>query len=334
MTAQPEPICRREFDAAALMAEHPPRFAHPNKQVVYGISCPLGAVHSGRIAFSRWAVLTPPAELPANATAIEPREDYFGYEPVPADAARVEWYLNFSHSDLFCAYGGSLFAQDEMQVTEHPALGALREALLKSDLNPLTVEHGSPTPALIAGVERRCRVALHPDASQGRPNGLYGNNFARAKPDAVARATTALVPPTVTNVLAMEAPTGGVGRYERREIDFILRTAYTGFVAARVESSRLCPPAPEVVVHTGYWGCGAYGGHRVLMAVLQVLAARLAKLDRLVFHTGAAGGTAALTKALATLRTDLEVGDAACPLEPVLGKLDGLGFHWGVGDGN
>jgi Poly (ADP-ribose) glycohydrolase (PARG) len=42
----------------------------------------------------------------------------------------------------------------------------------------------------------------------------------------------------------------------------------------------------SVAVHTGYWGCGAFGGNRVLMALLQVLAAGSAGLDQLVFHVG------------------------------------------------
>ena len=333
MSEIPEPICRREFDTAALVAEFPPRFYHPNKKIVYGISCPPDAVHSGRVTFSRWSALELPTEVPQNATAIEPREDYFGYEPVPAGAARVEWYLNFSHYDLFCAYSGALFAQDEMQVTEHPALGSLREALLRSDLEPLTVKDGTPTPALVAGVERRCRVAINPDASLGRPAGLYGNNFARAKPDAIARATEPLVPPTITNVLAMEAPTGGSGRYARNEIEYILRTAYTGFVAARIESARLSA-SPEVVIHTGYWGCGAYGGHRTLMALLQILAARMAKLDRLVFHTGDAAGSATFNNALTVAERDLGLGTSPTPLAVVIDKLDAMAFRWGVGDGN
>ncbi len=334
MADTPEPICRREFPTAALVAEFPARFSHANKQIVHGISCPPGAVHSGRITFSRWAAVDPPAEVSGGAAGVEPRENYFEYEPVPAGVARVEWHLNFSHSDLFCAYSGSLFAQDEMQVTEHPALGSLREALLKSDLDPLTVEDGVPTPVLVAGVERRCRVAIDPNAALGRPNGLYGNNFARAKPDAVARATEPLVPPTVTNVLAMEAPTGGTGRYTRGEIEYILRTAYTGFLAARVESSRLFELTPEAVVHTGYWGCGAYGGHRVLMALLQILAARLAKLDRLVFHTGDASGSATFRNALAVADRDLGLGNVPLALVAVIDKLDAMAFRWGVSDGN
>ena len=65
----------------------------------------------------------------------------------------MDWYLNFAHYDLFCAYGGALFAQDEMQVVEHPALASLRHALLDEGIKPLCVEHGDATPA---GVETVC----------------------------------------------------------------------------------------------------------------------------------------------------------------------------------
>src|SRR5262245_4327375 len=194
-------ICRRVFDAQKLMAEFPPRFAHPNKQVVYRIACPPGSSHSGQLVFSRWSGTGLPATLGRNdaPTTFEAREGYFGYEPLPQGSPAVEWYLNFAHSHLFCAYGGPLFAQDEMPVAEHPALGSLREALVRSDIQPLTVENEAPTPVLVGGVERRCRVATDPDAAQGRPHGLYGNNFSMASGEAVARATQAITPPTISN---------------------------------------------------------------------------------------------------------------------------------------
>jgi hypothetical protein len=62
-----------------------------------------------------------------------------------------------------------------------------------------------------------------------------------------------------------------------------------------------------VVVHTGFWGCGAFGGNRVLMALLQAIAAQLASLEVLVFYTFDSGGTQALETALSTLR-DLAPG--------------------------
>ena len=50
----------------------------------------------------------------------------------------------------------------------------------------------------------------------------------------------------------------------------MLASAYSGFLAARLESA-----GAPTVVHTGYWGCGAFGRNRELRAMLQVLAARV-----------------------------------------------------------
>jgi hypothetical protein len=86
MSAGVHPICRRVFDAEKLVAEFPPRFTHPNKQVVYRIACPPGSGHSGQIAFSRWAGIGGlPTALEADGapTKFEAREDYFGYESRP-----------------------------------------------------------------------------------------------------------------------------------------------------------------------------------------------------------------------------------------------------------
>jgi hypothetical protein len=267
-------------------------------------------------------------------TSFEAREDYFCYEPPAEQSSAIEWHLNFAHSDLFCAYGGSLFAQDEMQVAEHPALGSLREALLRSDIEPLTVENGEPTPALVRGVERRCKVATDRNAALGRPNGLYGNNFSQASADAVARATQALTPPTISNLLAMEAPPGANGRYSRQQIEYILGTAYTGFAAARLESCQGRVQSPEVVVHTGFWGCGAYGGNRVLMALLQLLAARLSRLDRLVFHTGDTSGSLPYRQASRILQQVVESAAPSHRVADIVTRVESMGFQWGVSDGN
>lgn len=337
MSSVIRPICRRIFDTHKLVGEFPPRFSSPNKQIVYRIACPPGSTHSGQIVFSRWGKMSLPPTLQVDSprTTFEAREDYFGYESPPESegGAVVEWYLNFAHEDLFCAYGGSLFAQDEMQVTEHPALGALREALSQSDLKPLTVEHRKPTPALIMGVERRCRVAIDRNAALGRPNGLYGNNFSRASAEAIEKATQAIRPPTITNVIAMEAPAGGTGCYSRPEIDYILSTAFTGFTAVYLESCREKTQPPEVVVHTGFWGCGAYGGNRVLMALLQLLGARLARLGRLVFHTGDATGSQAYLQAIRTLQ-DLESGAQPRKVSDLVVQIESMGWQWGESDGN
>lgn len=40
-------------------------------------------------------------------------------------------------------------------------------------------------------------------------------------------------------------------------------------------------------IHTGYWGCGAYGGNREPMPLLQLIAACESKFVTLVFHSRA-----------------------------------------------
>lgn len=328
-------ICRHTFDAQNLVDSHPPEFKNANKKIVYAIACPPGSTHRGEIVFARWQTMSFPETFSASSdrTVLEIRNDYFGYEPSNEDN-EVEWYLNFAHSDLFCAYGSPLFAQDEMQVTEHPALGSLREALLSEGIEPLTVENEQPTPVLIRGVERRCAIATDPNPEQGRPLGLYGNNFARASKEAIELATKVINPPTITNIIAMEAPAGGYGSYSREDIEYILITAFTGFLAAKIESKLASTQQPKVVIHTGFWGCGAYGGDRILMSLLQLLAAHLAQVNRLVFHTGNANGADKLITAQKLLEQDLAPVDSQVKISDLITKIEAMGFQWGVSDGN
>jgi hypothetical protein len=268
-------------------------------------------------------------------TTVETRQDVFGYEPVTS-GTDVEWYPNFAHNDLFAFYGGSLLAQDELQVAEHPALGSVREALRDSELKPWTVEENRAAPVLVRGVERRCQVATDANADAGRPDGLYGNQFARAKPEIIEKATRPIVPPTVTNLLAMEAPSYGSGAYRAEQISYILRTAFTAFRAAVLQSAESLAEqgtesAPVVTIHTGFWGCGAYGGNRILMALLQAIAANLAAVNRLVFHTFDRTGTHALDLAVKALH---ELNAGSSELTVLIDKIAAMNFHWGISDGN
>ncbi len=318
------PLDRRVFDAQALMSEHPPVWRHPNKQVVFEVACPAGCVHEGPVAYTRWRAMALPERVDpvrASARAVA-RADIYDYVPVLSPGS-VEWHVNFADPDLFVAYGSGLFAQDEMQVAEHPILGALRERLKAAGLSARTAEGGHPTPVLVTGVQRRCRIdtARRPD----RAHGLYGNAFAAAPAEVVRAATSRIDPPTISNVIAMAAPAYGRGRYTAREIEGILATAFTGFRAAVMESG----DAP-VAVHTGFWGCGAFGGNRVLMALLQIFAGELAGIERLVFHTVDQQGRAAFDSAASMLGGALRdtVDVAELP-----GRVAALGLCWGTSNG-
>ena len=323
----PKPICRLVFEIGKLMEDYPPEIRDRNKKIVFEMAWLPGTTSDGRLIFTRWKAMELPEFFPPEPVAdIEFREDGFQYEPAPQGGQALEWYLNFADPHLFAAYGGPLMAQDEIQMAEHPCLAALREALVSLDLPALTVEDGEPTPVLVMGAERRCALDFE-------TYNLYGNNFARAKAEMVRKATRALNPPSKTNIIAMAAPMGGYGRYSLEEIIYIVKTAYTGFRAAHLESARQPGKSPEVVVHPGFWGCGVFGGNKVLMTMLQFLAADLAGVDKLVFHTLNPQGTEAFSRAK-NLYEEIAAGREKLKVDKVLHRVEELGFEWGVGDGN
>lgn len=329
MSEPREPIERRSWDAEQLFASHPPLLRDRNKRVVLGIACPPGARPTGRVGYSRWAAMPLPGSLrPEEAAGRAARHDgFYDYRPVLAEEGAVEWHVNFADPDLFFGYAGGLFAQDEMQVAEHPVLASVREALLAEGAVARTAVDGRPTPVLVTGAERRCRVATEPDGAAGRPHGLYGNAFARATEEAVRGATTRVDPPTVTNLVAIAAPRPSAGAYTARQVEEVLVTAFTGFRAAVLETG-----TGPAAIHSGFWGCGAFGGNRVLMTLLQVVAAGAAGVGRLVLHLPGPGGEAAFDAARQVIRDELagpslETGDF---VRRVVAKR----FAWGASDGN
>lgn len=271
----PVEVCRRTWEADDLMRRRPPQIGHANKKIVYDLACPPGSTHAGTIVYSRWTAGSLPTTVSSpRVLAVDLRPGFFSYPKTTVSDRPVHWHLNFADAHLFYGYGMSLFAQDELQVAEHPALGAVREALLAdqvAECAPLTEDVDGPTPVLVRGVERRCDI---------RTGGLYGYRFGLATPEHLRAATQRLHPPTVSNILALAAPSSGRGAYTEAQVARILLTAWAGFVAAGTESGG------PITIHTGFWGGGVFGGNRILMTALQLIAAHLAGTRRLVFYVG------------------------------------------------
>lgn len=327
-----EPLERFTFDANRLMAEHPPILRHTNKLVVFTTACPEGCTYEHELGYTRWPAMQLPERVNPGTAAegVESRPTIFDYAPATDLPNAVEWHVNFADPLLFYAYGSGLFAQDEMQTAEHPVLGALVEKLHVGAERAVTEDGSGPTPVLITGAERRVHIATDRTEAEGRPRGLYGNEFSAASPDVIRRATKRLDPPTVTNVIAMAAPAYGIGKYTREQMERILVTACTGFAAAVAESARLAPGAP-VVVHTGYWGCGVFGGCRRVMSLLQLLAAEMAGVDRVVFHTVSEEGAPQFDDALRILREELgPLGET--DTSELIDRLVDMGFNWGMSE--
>jgi hypothetical protein len=212
-------LTSRSFNAATLMTEHPPRLHHPHKRAIFEIACPRNCKITGTINYSRWRAMPLPESFECiSHMEIVGREDVFDYVPTEVSGPALEWHVNFADPNLFFGYGTGLFAQDEIQTAEHPALGCLLEALHHAGERTVTLDRAQPTPILIRGVERRVRVATDPNAAEGRPQGLYGNWFANAPVATVRRAARPIQPPTISNIIAIAAPAGGTGEYWEDEI--------------------------------------------------------------------------------------------------------------------
>jgi hypothetical protein len=329
----PEPIERLDLDAADLVAHHPPRWEHEYKQIIWDISSPPGSVHAGRIGYSRWPAFPLPYEVDSVFAAgrVAIHHGVYDYERSLLERDAIEWHVNFADPNLFGAYPSGLMAQDEWQVAEHPALGSLVEALHARDMAALTQQDGRPTPVLVTHVERRCRIDTDVNPAEGRPLGLYGGAFVRARPDAVRRATHRIHPPTVSHIIAIAAPAYGHGRYTPAQVSAILTIAYTGFRAAVLESRRMRGSEGPVAVHSGFWGCGVFGNDRLMMSMLQMLAAEMAGLDRLVMHAVKPEGATVVEEARHRLRSG--VGGAG-DVQGVIERIVAMGIEWHESDGN
>ncbi len=324
----PAPSLRRSFAAPGLVDGFPPAWRDPNKRAVWQVSG-AGAPHTGTLEYACWRPRPLPATVPTPGpfTVVE---GVFDYPPEP-EARTLSWHLNFADARLFGFYGGPLLAQDELQVLEHPLLGSLRDALDTEGTPGRTEDpQGRPTPVTVAGVQRRCVFDTRPDPAAGRPRSLYGNAFAAALMDTALAAVQRLDPPTVSNILAIAAPSGGFGPYQLDELEGILETAFSGFAAAAQEGARLRGGPVRTFVHTGFWGCGAFGGNRVVMTVIQALAADLAGVE-LVFH-GVDPEGARTAREAHQRYLDLRNGEDRVP--QILEALEAQGFRWGQSDGN
>jgi len=327
-----DPLFRLSFDAARLLDEHPPRLHHPNKAALFKLAYPPGARPQGTIEVTRWrADVDDDLRLSERLDAVA-QPHFYDYPPPPDGC--LAWHVNFADPELFVAYGSSLFAQDEMQVAEHPLLASVREALLAAGLPARTRDGEGGSPVLIRGVERPIEVRTDADPAAGRPYGLYGNRFAAASVDVVCRAVRPIVPPTTTNIIAIAAPAGGRGDYQPGQIEYILEVAITAFAAARGETARALGPAARTTIHTGFWGCGAFGGNRPLMIALQALAARASAIDRLVLHTGDSAGLRDIQQGLDVAAALANRCGPQCSLGTLVDRCSALGYQWGVSDGN
>jgi hypothetical protein len=187
------------------------------------------------------------------------------------------FHVNFADANLFGFYGGSLLAQDELQVLEIPMLAQWRERLLKDKsmaAEARTMDNVGCTPAVITNVPRLGSL------DTGEMGELYGNNFRVASFDDVNKhfeiAKSLRVAPRA-NVIAMAAARGSRGKYTASDVKFLLETCCAAFDGA----TRVVKQDELVGIHTGFW---VSNGARWIFIVIELLVSR-----RLIFRGFSSG---------------------------------------------
>ena len=156
------------------------------------------------------------------------------------------------------------------------------------------------------------------------PSTAIGTDCAPKKiPTSQASAATQRLPPTLSNIIALAALSPESGVYTSDQVHRLLQTAYTGFRTLVLRSER-------VTLHTGYWGCGAFGGNKGLVAAVQLLAAGAAGIERVQFWWGQTElDRSALEHAIA-----VQQHLSGASVEEAIAKLVAAGYRWGVANEN
>lgn len=260
-------------------------------------------------------------------TQIAAVDTFFDYCDVSDDKQKV-WYLNFADKYLFGFYETDLFAQDEIQALEHPALPAVREWLDAKEyknLNAETLIKNEPTPITIENVPRW----IYANTKDYPVYGYYFGEACDAENfELLRKAVRVLDEEHINNIIAMRAPAGGEGRYQQHQIEEALKSAIAGFGGAVGRNCDVNNNKVKTVIHTGRWGAGAFGNNEELMLTVQILAAKITGVDKLVFH---AVNPKCLTAALQVV-AEIEKAEKSTA-QQISGFLYAKNYFWGTSNG-
>mmetsp|Transcript_344 Transcript_344/g.729 ORF Transcript_344/g.729 Transcript_344/m.729 type:complete len:351 (-) Transcript_344:191-1243(-) len=330
MSSDPSKVGEKTFEIRELARQYPPAWQHENKRIVARIAGDDKQT-PGSITVSRWKADNhlPLTIVGDQVTSVVPHKGFFSYNhPTPGeededDDSTMHWHMNFADPLVFAHGEGPLLAQDELQIVEHPILCSIGKALQHTthdddELRNLTREQGVATPILVQGAPRRCRLL-----TDRYP--IYGDHFAQASKEIMEEAVERIDIPMRSNIVAISAAAPSYGMYTVTQITHLLETAYAGFRACVLTAA-----GRDVAIHTGHWGCGAYGGNKGLVAAIQIMAAGMAGVRTLHFWYGPAA------QDYTALQHGMEVASRlhGTPTLRSVQLLDSAGYSWGVANEN
>jgi len=128
----------------------------------------------------------------------------------------------------------------------------------------------------------------------------------------------------MSNILALSALEPRYGRYTTGQIQGLFETALTGLRAIVLASNG------AATLHTGHWGCGAFGGNKGFVAAVQLLAAGTAGVKEVCYwncHPELDRSALMHGIAVAKLLQEKPVGE-------VCGLLESAAYSWGDANEN
>lgn len=188
------------------------------------------------------------------------------------DEKKERCIVDFANKRLgggWLSYG---MVQEEKMFIERFDYGALCARSLLELKEPLKEPIASP-------------FSMHPNEAWILRGGVAFSHvdwYRRTPPDAMNRLTLldpSLDEETAPTIIAIDAIKANFQVYEKHHLHMMLVKAYTGFIAAHVDSD----VGGEKQIATGSWGCGAFYNNERVMFVIQTLAANLAGVE-LKYH--------------------------------------------------
>ena len=166
---EPTAIERCTFEALRLMDTFPPRWHHPNKEVVAGIASPLES-NAFRLARVQPVGTVPPAARRGSqrcrGPAHRPARRTTTMSPSDTPSNGTSTLPTRSCSSRTARPSSR---RTRCRSAEHPALGALVEALRAGGVTRPGRWRGTADAVLVRGVERRVQVVIDRNAGRGAP---------------------------------------------------------------------------------------------------------------------------------------------------------------------
>lgn len=186
-------LMKTTLAARDLWQRHAPRITNAKKLALFEAAGGSARVPEGEPRIARYMAGALMENAPAHRVAVESVVSVYTCA-APAEDTRA-WYVNFADPYLFAFYGTAAFAQDEIQIAEHPILAFVREYMLAEKApgsTPRTVDENGITPVLVRDVERWSAIDLNP--RRARPDGIYGRKLQMASDETIRDAVVRLPP--------------------------------------------------------------------------------------------------------------------------------------------